>query len=181
MDIGFVSYKPLQGAARVSRRPWDLEASVGEYGLALDEIAYAYLSSATPMPGHLFRVFERLAVEMEMEGDAEYADVARLRAETRACLAWMGLTPLPLRRAGQRLSSNSRRYRQRRHGSGTASKPVLPTTCCRGRRICGSARADGGGPACAAHPPAVPDPGRFYSGLRKNSLHRRPKKSINPA
>jgi len=60
---------------------------VGEYGLALDEIAYAYLDSATPMPGHLFRIFERLAVEMEMEGDAEYADVAQLRAETKARLA----------------------------------------------------------------------------------------------
>jgi len=55
---------------------------VGEYGLAL-----AYLDSATPMPGHLFRIFERLAVEMEMEGDAEYADVAQLRAETKARLA----------------------------------------------------------------------------------------------
>lgn len=59
---------------------------VGEYGLVLDEIAYAYLDSVTPMPGHLFRSFERLAVEMEMQGDAEYADVAQLRAETKARL-----------------------------------------------------------------------------------------------
>ena len=60
---------------------------VGEYGLALDEIAYAYLNSATPMPGHLFRIFEKLAVDMEMEGDEEYKDVAQLRAETKARLA----------------------------------------------------------------------------------------------
>lgn len=59
---------------------------VGEYGLALDEIAYAYLNSATPMPSRLFQVFERLAVEMKMEGDEEYEDVARLRAETKARL-----------------------------------------------------------------------------------------------
>ena len=52
---------------------------VGEYGLALDEIAYAYLNSTIPMPGHLFQVFERLAVEMELDGDEEQEDVARLR------------------------------------------------------------------------------------------------------
>ena len=39
------------------------------------------------MPGHLFQIFERLAVEMEMDDDAEYAEVARLRAETKARLA----------------------------------------------------------------------------------------------
>ena len=60
---------------------------VGEYGLALEEIAYAYLNSATPMPGHLFQIFERLAVQMELEGDEEYEDVAQLRAETKARLA----------------------------------------------------------------------------------------------
>ena len=60
---------------------------VGEYGLALDEIAYAYLNSATPMPGHLFRIFERLAVEMGMESGEEYEDVAQLRAETKARVA----------------------------------------------------------------------------------------------
>ena len=60
---------------------------VGEYGLALDEIAYAYLNSATPMPGRLFQLLERLAVEMEVDGDEEYGDVARLRAETKARLA----------------------------------------------------------------------------------------------
>ena len=60
---------------------------VGEYGLALDEIAYAYLNSSTPMPARLFQIFEKLAVEMEMEGDEEYGDVAQLRAETKARLA----------------------------------------------------------------------------------------------
>ncbi len=60
---------------------------VGEYGLALDGIAYAYLNSATPMPARLFQTFERLAVEMEVDGDEEYEDVARLRAETKARLA----------------------------------------------------------------------------------------------
>ena len=59
---------------------------VGEYGLALDGIAYAYLNSATPMPGRLFAVFERLAIEMEMEDDEEYGSVARVRTETKARL-----------------------------------------------------------------------------------------------
>lgn len=71
---------------------WDKDQTatfikVGEYGLALDEIAYAYLNSATPMPAHLFRIFERLAAAMGMEGDEEYEDVAQLRAETKARLA----------------------------------------------------------------------------------------------
>lgn len=71
---------------------WDRDLAeefirVGEYGLALDEIAYAYLNSATPMPAHLFQIFERLAVEMEMEGDEDFEDVALLRAETKARLA----------------------------------------------------------------------------------------------
>ena len=39
------------------------------------------------MPGHLFQIFERLAVQMELEGDEEYEDVAQLRAETKARLA----------------------------------------------------------------------------------------------
>lgn len=60
---------------------------VGEYGLALDEIAYAYLNSSTPMPGRLFQLLEKLAVEMEVDGGEEYGDVARLRAETKARLA----------------------------------------------------------------------------------------------
>lgn len=71
---------------------WDKDLAeefirVGEYGLALDEIAYAYLNSGTAMPTDLFEVFERLAVAMRMEGKEDFEDVAQLRAETKARLA----------------------------------------------------------------------------------------------
>ena len=56
----------------------------GEYGLALDEISYAYLNSGKTMPADLFQIFERLSVSMELEQDAEYEGVRRLLAEGRA-------------------------------------------------------------------------------------------------
>lgn len=59
---------------------------VGEWGLALDDIAYAYLKTGFAMPADLFLLFEKLAVEMEMEGDEDYEAVAQLRAEAKARL-----------------------------------------------------------------------------------------------
>lgn len=52
---------------------------VGEYPLALDDIAYAYLDSKQLMPSDLFVTFERLAVAMGLERDEEFEGVARLR------------------------------------------------------------------------------------------------------
>jgi hypothetical protein len=52
---------------------------VGEYGLALDSIAYAYLENNTPMPTDQFQIFEKLASAMELENDPEYDGVARIR------------------------------------------------------------------------------------------------------
>ena len=57
---------------------------VGEYALALDGVAYAYLDNNEPMPADLFEIFESLAVEMDMERDPEYAAVAELRARMKA-------------------------------------------------------------------------------------------------
>ncbi len=57
---------------------------VGEYGLALDEIAYAYLDGGKTMPAELFNVFEKLASMMELEKEPEYEGVARLQAITKA-------------------------------------------------------------------------------------------------
>ena len=54
---------------------------VGEYTLALDSIAYAYLDSGKPMTNDQFRLFERLADLMAMDKDPEYQGVARLRAQ----------------------------------------------------------------------------------------------------
>lgn len=53
---------------------------VGEYGLALDEIAYAYLDSGETMPLEVFQTFEKLATMMDLAQDAEFEGVARLRA-----------------------------------------------------------------------------------------------------
>jgi hypothetical protein len=53
---------------------------VGEYGLALDSIAYAYLENNTPMPAGQFQIFDKLASAMELEKDPEYDGVARIRA-----------------------------------------------------------------------------------------------------
>ena len=54
--------------------------NVGEYGLALDEIAYAYLNSGRTMPPDMFETFEKLATMMDLAQDAEFEGVARLRA-----------------------------------------------------------------------------------------------------
>lgn len=61
---------------------------VGEWELALDEIAGAYLESSTVMPADLFEIFERLAVEINIEENDEglFEDVAELRARTKARL-----------------------------------------------------------------------------------------------
>ena len=59
---------------------------VGEYSLALDMMSYAYLNNGINMPDDLFEIFERLAVEVDMEEDPEFGGVAQLRAETKARL-----------------------------------------------------------------------------------------------
>ena len=52
---------------------------VGEYGLALDEIAYAYLDGKVAMPAKLFQLFEELSVSMALGSNPEFEGVARLR------------------------------------------------------------------------------------------------------
>ena len=52
---------------------------VGEYGLALDGIAYAYLVNKVTMPARLFGLFEELAVSMGLDRDPEFDGVAKLR------------------------------------------------------------------------------------------------------
>ena len=49
--------------------------SVGEYSLALDDIAPCYLDGNVPVPPDLFKIFEKLAVMMDVEHD-EYCDCA---------------------------------------------------------------------------------------------------------
>jgi hypothetical protein len=51
---------------------------VGEYSLALDVIAYAYLNNHKTMPAELFKIFEKLVAAMNLEGDQELEGVARL-------------------------------------------------------------------------------------------------------
>ncbi len=52
---------------------------VGEYGLALDTIAGAFLDNKIRMSADLFATFEDLASEMELDRDPEYSAVAELR------------------------------------------------------------------------------------------------------
>ncbi len=52
---------------------------VGEYGLALDTSADAFLQSHTFMPEDLYAVFEDLAKKMKLDRDPEYTAVAELR------------------------------------------------------------------------------------------------------
>lgn len=59
---------------------------VGEYSLALDIMSYAYLNNGIDVPDDLFEIYERLAVEMDMEKDPEFEGAAQLRAETKARL-----------------------------------------------------------------------------------------------
>ena len=61
---------------------------VGEWELALDEIAGAYLDNGAVMPADLFEIFEKLAVEINIEDNDEglFEDVAELRARIKACL-----------------------------------------------------------------------------------------------
>ena len=59
---------------------------VGEYYLALDIMSYAYLNNGIDVPDDLFEIYERLAVEMDMEKDPEFEGAAQLRAETKARL-----------------------------------------------------------------------------------------------
>lgn len=46
----------------------------------------SYLNNGKAMPADLFEVFEKLAVDMEMDGDEDYEGVAQLRVETKARL-----------------------------------------------------------------------------------------------
>jgi len=54
---------------------------VGEYALALDSMAYAYLENNMPMAPDQFEIFDKLAAAMELEKDPEYDGVATLRAQ----------------------------------------------------------------------------------------------------
>ena len=57
---------------------------VGEYDLALDGIAAAYLDNKVEIPPDLFQVFEKLAVPLDTEKAPEYDSVAELRARMKA-------------------------------------------------------------------------------------------------
>lgn len=53
---------------------------VGEYSLALDDLAHAFLDSGKTISPEHFQLFETLAAQMEMETNPEFQGVARLRA-----------------------------------------------------------------------------------------------------
>ena len=74
--------KLYQAASLVEGKPdrqTEQYIRVGEFNLALDGIAHAYLSKGARMSDSLFQIFERLAIAMQLDGDDEYQGVARLR------------------------------------------------------------------------------------------------------
>ena len=56
---------------------------VGEYGLALDDIAEVYLKNNEMMPPDLFQIFKHLATIMELEKDEEYQGAIKLLARAQ--------------------------------------------------------------------------------------------------
>ena len=56
---------------------------VGEYGLALDSIAYAYLSNHVPMPSDSYQLFENLVSTMDLDNDPELQGVTNLNKNQR--------------------------------------------------------------------------------------------------
>jgi hypothetical protein len=56
---------------------------VGEWALALDELAGAYLKNAQPIPNDILNLFEELATSMNMVPGDEYEAAAELRALPR--------------------------------------------------------------------------------------------------
>jgi len=61
----------------------DTLIDVGEYSLALDELASAYINSGKPVSQEISKLFEILATKMQMVPGDEYEGVAALRARAR--------------------------------------------------------------------------------------------------
>lgn len=83
-EAAFAGLTLLNRAVRVfdHRYPGQIEEfiDVGEYSLALDDIAGCYLNNDVPMPPDLFDVFERLAVMMDVNNDEYCERAAKLLA-----------------------------------------------------------------------------------------------------
>ena len=52
---------------------------VGEYGLALDDLAYIYLQVGKPVPADIIGLFDALATRMDMGQGDEWRAVAEIR------------------------------------------------------------------------------------------------------
>ncbi len=52
---------------------------MGEYGLALDGIADAYMTSNVRMPPDLFAVLDQLVSHMDLAGDPEFSGLVAFR------------------------------------------------------------------------------------------------------
>ena len=76
-------YKTASSLSGWNNEHADQYIRVGEYPLALDSVAYAYLENDIPMPIDQFAIFEDLAAVMQLENDPEYDGVARLRARAK--------------------------------------------------------------------------------------------------
>jgi hypothetical protein len=73
-------YEALADFGRDGRRQVREYIDVGEYGLALEDVAYIYLQSAPkPLSAEIHRLFDELAVKMGMKEGDEWRGVAKIR------------------------------------------------------------------------------------------------------
>lgn len=83
-EAAFAGLVLLNRAVRVfdNRYPGQIEQliDVGEYSLALDDIAFCYLDNDVLMSSDLFDVFEKLAVMMNVNNKEYCEEAAKLLA-----------------------------------------------------------------------------------------------------
>jgi len=73
-------YDALAMFAGVNRQQVREYIDVGEYGLALDDLADIHLTTGKPVPADIVQLFDALALKMGMKQGDEWQAVAEIRA-----------------------------------------------------------------------------------------------------
>ena len=76
LEVLYASIEPLMGRYNHQIRQY---IDVGEYGLALDGIAYAYATSNVSMSSVLFQLLDKLATDMDLASDPEFSALTEFR------------------------------------------------------------------------------------------------------
>jgi len=66
--------------AGVNRQQVREYIDVGEYGLALDDLADVHLKTGKPVPADIVQLFDALAMKMDVKQGDEWQAVAEIRA-----------------------------------------------------------------------------------------------------